>query len=121
MTNFISVIDTNTKNVYKWIRLSKDGTKIVKTLSSAQWKPEASWSQAEVQALFEDAPIVIDLTSAPTIEIVSTPGITDTMPGGSDIELEVVAAADEIVVSEAPTEPQDDEINIPTFLGVNNG
>jgi hypothetical protein len=43
------------------------------------------------------------------------------MPGGSDIELEVVAAADEIVVSEAPTEPQDDEINIPTFLGVNNG
>jgi len=120
MTNFVSVIDTNTKNVYKWIRLSKDGTKTVKTLSSAQWKPEASWSQAEVQALFEDAPKVIDLTSAPTIEIVPTPETIDTMPGGSDIEPEAVVIA-EIVVSEASTELQDDEINIPTFLGVNNG
>lgn len=112
MINFISVVDNNTKNVYRWIRQSSDGSKTTVNIPKANWKPVSSWTSSEVEALFSPDVIVIEKTDEPLVLIDVAPELVET----PTIPEETVV--DEIVINEA-VEPAQEE-QPPTFFGTTN-
>lgn len=48
MTKYISLKDTNTKEVLQWRAVKEDGTEVVKDVPKAMWKRERDWSKEEI-------------------------------------------------------------------------
>jgi len=132
MPNFISVVDNNTKNVYRWIRLSEDGTKVTVNIPRTSWKPLNAWTQTEIEELF--GPRIIAVTKIPDLEF----GMIENSFSGESHEVIVIQKTDEPLVLfdvapelvETPTIPEEIVINeavepaqeeqSPTFFGTNN-
>ena len=115
MINFISVVDNNTKNVYRWIRQSSDGSKTTVNIPKANWKPASSWTSSEVEALFSPDVIVIEKTDEPLVLFDVAPDVLiDVAP-----ELvETPTIPEEIVINEAGEPAQEEQS--PTFFGTTN-
>ena len=112
MINFISVVDNNTKNVYRWIRKSSDVSKTTVNIPKANWKPASSWTSSEIEALFSSDVIVIQKTDEPPVVVEAVPELVETP---TILEETVV---DEIVINEAVEPPQEEQP--PTFFGTTN-
>jgi hypothetical protein len=99
MPKFIPVVDPNTKNVYKWIKLDDNGIKTTHNVSSAHWKSEHLWDDSEVAALFgETIAVSTEQQEEPATEVVEI---------------------GETIVDETSSDTGEDS-NFPTFLGVTN-
>jgi hypothetical protein len=116
MPKFTPVIDNNSKNVYRWVRVSEDGSKTKVDVPQSDWKPISSWTSSEIEALFSSDVIVIQnpialFDAAPDVPI--------------DVAPELVEIPAESVSTPVTEEPQNSfqessEAPTPTFFGITN-
>jgi hypothetical protein len=63
--------DTNTGEVYDWVKINEDGTSISVNVPAHLWKKEKDWTEEEIEALFSGsnvAPIEVAPVEVPTNE-----------------------------------------------------
>lgn len=108
MPKFTPVIDNNSKNVYRWVRVSEDGSKTKVDIPQSDWKPISSWTSSEIEALFSSDVIVIQNPIA----------LTDVAPELVEIPAESVSKP----VTEEPQNSfqESSEEPTPTFFGITN-
>jgi hypothetical protein len=59
--------DTNTGEVYDWVKIKEDGTAISVNVPAHLWKKEQYWTAEEIEALFNE-PVVAPI-EVPTNEV----------------------------------------------------